>query len=339
MRRMPSLLLAGLLLAGCGGQEAPEWVQPVTGDAAARLLRESSAPHPGAAAKPEAGPPSLTEARHGFVSKLAADPHSGTAPPEPPSDVFRRVRYDSPAGKLAAYLTPDPGDGQKHPAIVWITGGDCNTIDALWDAAPRDNDQTAAAYRKAGIVMMFPSLRGGNDNPGRHEGFLGEVDDVIAAAKFLAQQGYVDRRRIYLGGHSTGGTLVMLVAASTDGFRAVFSFGPAAIVSGYGPEFLPFDTSNPREIQLRSPGHWLHSVQSPLFVFEGTEDPSNIKSLQAMSRASTNPLIRFLPVSGVSHFSILGPANELIAGKILHDEGLETSIAFSAEELGALGKK
>jgi len=314
-------------------------VQPVAGDAAARALREPSAPKPGAVADPAAAPLTLAEARHGFVTKLAANPHSGTPPPEPPSDVFRLVRYDSPAGKLAAYLTPDPGDGQKHPAIVWITGGDCNTIDALWEAAPRDNDQTAAAYRKAGIVMMFPSLRGGNDNPGRHEGFLGEVDDVVAAARFLAQQGYVDRRRIYLGGHSTGGTLVMLVAASTDRFRAVFSFGPAASVSGYSPEYLPFDTANPREIELRSPGRWLHSVQCPLFVFEGTDEPSNIDSLRVMSRAPTNPLIRFLPVSGVSHFSILAPTNELIAAKLLHDEGLETNIAFSAEELAALGKK
>ena len=32
------------------------------------------------------------------------------------------------AGMLAAYLTPNPGDGQKHPAIVWITGGDCHSI-------------------------------------------------------------------------------------------------------------------------------------------------------------------------------------------------------------------
>jgi hypothetical protein len=26
---------------------------------------------------------------------------------------------------------------------------------------------SAAAYRNAGIVMMFPSLRGGNENPGK----------------------------------------------------------------------------------------------------------------------------------------------------------------------------
>ncbi len=35
--------------------------------------------------------------------------------------------------------------------------------------------------------MMYPSLRGGNKNPGYIETFLGEVDDVIAAARYLAQ--------------------------------------------------------------------------------------------------------------------------------------------------------
>ena len=74
--------------------------------------------------------------------------------------------------------------------------------------------------------MMFPSLRGGNDNPGKKEGFLGEVNDVLAASEFLSRQEYVDPDRIYLGGHSTGGTLALLVAASTDKYRAVFSFGP-----------------------------------------------------------------------------------------------------------------
>ena len=34
----------------------------------------------------------------------------------------------TPLGDNAAYLTPDPKDGAKHPAIVWITGGDYSTI-------------------------------------------------------------------------------------------------------------------------------------------------------------------------------------------------------------------
>ena len=144
---------------------------------------------------------------------------------------------------------------------------------------------------------MFPSLRGGNDNPGTKEGFLGEVDDVLAAADYLARQDSVDPKRIYLGGHSTGGTLVLLVAEATDRFRAVFSFGPASDVGYYPADFIPFDTSNPREVELRSPGRWLSSIHGPTFVFEGTEQ-GNLSSLQVMAQATKNPMVHFLPIKG-----------------------------------------
>src|SRR5207253_1872131 len=228
-----------------------------------------------AAPEPEPGPPdtsvSLAEARRGFTTTLARRVSGGRPAPAPPPELFRLVRYDAPAGKLAAYLTPDPNDGTKRPAIVWITGGDCNSIDAgCWREGPPGNDQSASAYRKAGIVMLFPALRGGNDNPGVKEGFLGEVDDVVAAADFLQKQSYVDPERIYLGGHSTGGTLVLLTAECSDAFRAVFSFGPIDDVLGYGLTYNPFALTDPKELQLRSPARWLHSIRSPVFVLEGT---------------------------------------------------------------------
>jgi pimeloyl-ACP methyl ester carboxylesterase len=212
---------------------------------------------------------------------------------------------------------------------LWITGGDCNSIDEIWSPAPRENDQTAAAYRNAGIVMMFPSLRGGNNNPGEKESFLGEVDDVLAAADQLEQVPYVDSDRIYLGGHSTGGTLVLLVAECSDRFRAVFSFGPAADVSGYGDDFLLFNKANPQEVRLRSPAYWLDSIKSPVFVLEGTSPTSNIVSLRAMARISKNASVHFLEVPSVNHFSILAPANEVISKKILQDPA---TLSLSAKD-------
>jgi pimeloyl-ACP methyl ester carboxylesterase len=209
MRHATSILLPLLLLAGCGDEREASWPKPGPGQIAKGGLSKVTEP-------------SLTEARRGFAVKPVQRLPAEKAAPEPPPNVFRLLRFDSPVGKLAAYLSPNPGDGRKHPAIIWITGGDCNSIDGLWKRAPRENDQTAAAYRKAGIIMMFPSLRGGNDNPGQREGFFGEVDGIIAAADYLIRQDYVDPQRVYLGGHSTGGTLVMLVAESTDRFRAVF---------------------------------------------------------------------------------------------------------------------
>ena len=260
---------------------------------------------------------SLPEARRGFPPKAFPRLASNEPLAEPPQNLFRIVHYESAVGPLAAYLTPDPGDGQKHPAIIWITGGDCNSIGDVWSHADPANDQSATAYRQAGLVMMFPSLRGGNQNPGQKEAFLGEVDDVLAAADFLVRQDYVDPGRIYLGGHSTGGTLVMLVAESTRRFRAVFSFGPVNDVRGYPPEFIPFDTSDPRAVVVRSPGYWLHSIQSPTFVFEG--ETGNIDALRSMKRDATNPQVHFYAVAGANHFTILNPINHIIASKIVDD--------------------
>jgi dienelactone hydrolase len=63
---------------------------------------------------------------------------------------------------------------------------------------------------------MQPALRGSNGNPGRNECLF---DVVIAAARFLRERPDVDPTGVYLGGHSTGGTLALLAAESTDLFR------------------------------------------------------------------------------------------------------------------------
>jgi dipeptidyl aminopeptidase/acylaminoacyl peptidase len=276
---------------------------------------------------------SLVDARKGFKTKLARMEKGGEAASQPPQSIFQLVRYDAPSGKLAAYLSPDPKVGKKHPAIIWITGGDCNSIDdGCWKKQPANNDQSAGQYRDAGIVMMFPSLRGGNDNPGVKESFLGEVDDVLAALDFLAKQKYVDPSRIYLGGHSTGGTLVLLVSECTDRFRAVFSFGPVHDVANYPSELITFNASHQQEVKLRSPGYWLSSIKSPTFVIEGTRQ-GNIDQLKAMAKSTKNATVHFLPVSGATHFSILGPTNRLIAEKILKDDGATCNVTLTEAEL------
>src|SRR5699024_493035 len=135
------------------------------------------------------------------------------------------------------------------------------------------------------------------DNPGRREGFLGEVDDVLAAAAFLKRQPYVDPARVYLGGHSTGGTLVLLAAECSDALRAVFSFGPMDDVIGYGLAYCPFVLTDPKELLLRSPGRWLDSVRTPTFVFEGAAG-GNAGAVLAMAEATKNPRLRFYVVGG-----------------------------------------
>lgn len=288
-----------------------------------------------AACTPKTDGRTLAQARQGFATSFHDDRAPGERPPAPPAGEGRLVRYPSPAGQLAAYLTPVPQDGTRHPAIIWITGGDSNTIDAsVFERPPPANDQTARQYREAGIVTMYPSLRGGNDNPGHREGLYGEVDDILAAADFLARQPGVDPARIYLGGHSVGGTLVTLVAEASSRFRAVFAFGPVTDPALHQRDNVPLDPGNKTEMALRRPIDWLGSVKGPLFIIEGADGPvSNIDELQAFRKASSNPQVHFLAVPGADHFSDLAPANRAIAAKILADTGPQPALTLSEADV------
>ena len=287
------------------------------------------------ACTPKNGPTPLAQARQGLQTHVNYSTGGSSAAPTPPASVFQKLTYPSAVGALAAYLTPNPNDSAKHPAIIWITGGDSNSIDNLWNPAPPSNDQSAAAYRKAGIVMMFPSLRGGNDNPGRHEAMFGEVDDVLAAFDFLAKQPYVDPDRIYLGGHSTGGTLALLTAEMRNPFRAVFAFGPAAHIAGYGRDLFPvdFNAISELEARVRSPAYWLDSARGQVYVIEGADAPGNIRALTAMKDISKNASLHFIPVSGANHFSVLARSNERIAAKILQDTPSQKKFELTQADL------
>jgi dipeptidyl aminopeptidase/acylaminoacyl peptidase len=276
---------------------------------------------------------SLPQARTGFVTHLTRHEQTGTPVPMPPSGI-RLVKYPSRVGDLAAYVTEPRDTTKRYPAIIWIVGGFDNSIDdTFWTSASPDNDQSAVAFRKAGVVTMYPSLRGGNQNPGYKEGLYGEVEDIVSAAEWLYQQKYVDPTRIYLGGHSTGGTLALLTAETTPGFRAVFAFGPVADVRAYGAAKLPFDTTNKLEIVVRSPLYWLDSIHTPTFVFEGDQNPSNLDSLKLIGSKSHNSLLHTAVLPGATHFSSLARFTPVVAKKIVGDTGAKCNISFTEQDL------
>lgn len=315
-----------LVLIACRSKQEAEQ------HASAPTVTEPSRPSPPVRSE------SLLAARSLFKTTIVDRPEPRVAPEPPPAGVFRLIEYPAKPGKLAAYLTPDPGDRTKRPAIVWITGGDVASIGDVWSSQPVANDQSAGQYRAAGIVMMYPSLRGGNANPGRHEGFYGEVDDVLAAAEFLAQQPYVDATQIYLGGHSTGGTLALLVAAAAprDRFRAVISFGAVHSPAAYGipNEYTPVDLKNAEEERLRAPIEWINTVTTPTFIVEG--ETGNLDSIDLIRQVNKKPNVQFFAIAGRDHFSVLAPINRYFASQIagpwktgplvVDDEGLRQAL-------------
>jgi acetyl esterase/lipase len=310
--------------------EAVQAAQALVADLVAKAEREAQSQPPAPLAA------NLTEARKDFTTTVQA-PANGTPLPSPPPELFVRSDYAGGEGrKLAAFVSPDPGDGAKHPAIVWLTGGDSSTLDNFWTEGPPQNDQSASAFRKAGMIMMFPTLRGGNTDTGAREFFYGEVDDVRAAAEHLAQLPYVDPARVYLGGHSTGGTLALLVAQSGARFAAVFVLGPVDQVDRYPKSVMGFDLAsmNERERQLRSPRHWMGGIQSPTWLIEGTEQPGNLPMLDALCSMTDSEGVVCIRASGFDHFSVIDAVSKKLAARIVVGTGKD-GLLMRADEFAA----
>ena len=276
-----------------------------------------------------------------FKSNIVLDTFEGDGKPAtPPADVFSLIYYKADDGEMAAFLSPDPKDGKKHPAVIWLIGGygGIGNDDYFWrDQAP-ENDQTGSAFRKAGIVMMIPSFRGENNNPGTYDMFHGEIKDLESAREYLASIPYVDPNRIYVVGHSTGGTRVLLGNEYSNGFRAAFSLGgipdlELRIKYGKMRVDIPFDQKNPEEFKIRSPRTYIKSIKSPTFYFEGEDDFwPEFNEVQNIANDNNVPFKTY-SIRGGDHFNIITPVTQMIAEKILNDTGEKTNIDFSKEDI------
>ncbi|MEO7329627.1 MAG: prolyl oligopeptidase family serine peptidase [Minicystis sp.] len=290
-------------------------------------------------------PRTLAQARAAFQTKVKGGRPTrgfdGDPAPSPPRGTFEKVEVQGPQGRLSAYVTPDPKDGKKHPLVIWAHGGFGGIDKWFWEAAPRRNDQSARAFREAGLVLAVGSWRAENDNPGDYELFYGEADDLLALRDHAAKLSYVDADRIYLAGHSSGGTLVLLAAEKSDGFRAAFSLGGSPVFDDpqtyarYGG--VPFDPTNHDETLLRSSAPFVRSVRRPTFYFEGSGS-SSVGAAQWMADQAAESGVPFQAFVALQadHFSILAPLTELIAAKILADTGPTTNIAFTQDEIDRL---
>jgi dipeptidyl aminopeptidase/acylaminoacyl peptidase len=295
----------------------------------------SAAPRTGNAPTPGDAPKAMTlpALRKALKTTIGEGQRDDTPPPEPPAGELEKVYYDAPLGKNVAYVTPVK-PGARRAAIVWIHGGfNWGIDDSAWTSAPRANDQSAANFRKAGIAEMYPALRGGSQNPGHRECFLGEIDDVLAAAEFLAKRPDVDPQRIYLGGHSTGGLIALLAAESTPRFRAVFAFGPVADPRQYGKASCVPSGAPEAETKPRSALEFLSEIVTPTFVIDGANGNAAVFPMM-QKRIATAP-VSFLTIPNADHFDALAPACDVVAKAILADTGDKPAIHITADAIAA----
>lgn len=267
------------------------------------------------ALQPTSFPPetqSYTQARMTFRTHLlrtGPSPQESAPLPAPPPGA-KEVRVQSGALALKAWVSPPPTGGGKLPAVLFLHGG--------FAFGPDDWEQ-AQPFRDAGFVVMTPALRGENGQPGSYTMFYDEVDDVLAAAETLAALPYVDASRIFVAGHSAGGTLALLAAMASDRFKAAASFSgsPDQVTFIEGQESLaPFDRSDPREFQMRSPLAFPRSFKCPVRMYYGDQE--------RFFDASTRRLAELVAAAGVDAEAISVPGDHFSSV----EEEIQQSVGF-----------
>lgn len=201
---------------------------------------------------------------------------------------------------LAWRSTPAGRKSGKRPALLFLHGG--NALgDGHW--------ALTWPYLRAGYVVMVPAFRAENGQEGAFSGFYDETADVLAATQVLASQPDVDRARVFVAGHSVGGTLTLLAALSTGLFRGASSFSgnPSAFAFFKRfPEDIRFDTSDPREFEMRSAVCYATSFKCPMLILHGSEETRSkeISALTASRARSAGLQVDYAAVLG-DHFSAL----------------------------------
>jgi dipeptidyl aminopeptidase/acylaminoacyl peptidase len=247
-------------------------------------------------------PDDLSKARGAFVTKLRV---KGPAPQrfldqKPPAGV-NLVEYRSGDLRLKGWLSADPGDGKKRPAVVYLHGG--------WAFGEGDWDD-AAPFVGAGYVLLMPMMRAENGNPGVYESFYGEVDDAVAAGKYVADLPYVDASKVFLAGHSVGAVLTCLTAMMPSPYKA------AAALDGYvemeswaagsPPEHIPYDGDDSNEVRLRNPVAFAGSLRCPLKLYVTRNGLEVNQMLEARARQSGKEC-DIVVVTG-DHLSMVAPS-------------------------------
>src|SRR5262245_32772159 len=220
-------------------------------------------------------PEDYAQARSRFRTKLVRKgPSPQPAPPVKPPAGVSEVEYASGDLRLKAWVNRAADEKRRRPAVLFLHGG--------FAFGMGDWEQTRP-YRDAGFVVLTPMLRGENGLPGAFSYFYDEVDDVLAAAEHLSKQPYVDPKRLFVAGHSVGGTMTLLAALACKRFRAAASFDGAPY---WGPfteaNDLPFDKRDPREIQLRSPIAYAGSFKCPVRIYHQARDQSHLVEFFAL---------------------------------------------------------
>lgn len=190
----------------------------------------------------------------------------------------KQVRYPTTGNvEVPALLIEPKGYVRgRSPAVVWLHGGG--------STAASDLRTTGAAYLlallEAGFLVLLPDYRGSSGHGEKWEWVLPEnrgmvdVDDVVAAKRYLEESGLAAPGRVGVAGYSYGGYLTLMALARSDaGWACAVSlwgiFDPLrlrpAFANDQHGQHMP-------DLTDQTPLNLLDQMHAPLLILHGEQD-------------------------------------------------------------------
>ncbi|MGH2473949.1 MAG: alpha/beta hydrolase family protein, partial [Candidatus Limnocylindrales bacterium] len=209
---------------------------------------------------------------------------------------------------------PGAGGSDRPPLLVFIHGGPT--------AAARPMLQLGIQYWTSRGLAVVDVNYGGSTGYGRAylrqlDGTWGvtDLDDCVAAARWLADQGRVDPERLAIRGGSAGGYTTLAALAFRDTFAAGASHFGVADLEALATETHKFESRyldgligqypERRDLYVeRSPIHHIDGIDRPLIVLQGLEDevvpPNQAEMIVGALRRKGVP-VAYLTFEGEQH--------------------------------------
>ncbi len=172
--------------------------------------------------------------------------------------------------------------GEKPPLVVEIHGGPTSVAKAGLDFGLQ-------AFTSRGFAVVDVNYRGssgyGREYMRRLDGKWGvyDVDDCVAAARYLADRGAVDPQRMAIRGGSAGGFTTLAALARHDVFSAGASYFGVGDLEALARDTHKFESryldrlvapypAGMAVYRERSPIHSVDRLSTPLLVLQGADD-------------------------------------------------------------------